>query len=197
MTAPEVALVTGFGPFLDVTVNPSELLARRVEGRRIGAAVVRTVVLPVSYSGAPAALEEAIRDARPACVVAVGAGRGEAIALEERAANQASSIHADNSGVVHACAAIEASGPSTRECALPVSRWARELATERAPVIASRDAGAYVCNATYFSLLGQPALRRRALFVHLPRRTDDGSIDAAARVVLALIDRMLTPGSWS
>jgi pyrrolidone-carboxylate peptidase len=49
-----VALVTGFGPFLDVVDNPSGALARALDGSRIGPWRVVGMELPVSTARAPA-----------------------------------------------------------------------------------------------------------------------------------------------
>lgn len=188
-----VALVTGFGPFLDVSANPSERVVRRLEGRWVAGARVRGAVLPVAYHDGPAALDAAIAAHRPACVIALGAGRGDAIALETRAQNRARSEHPDAAGVVLSEYTLEADGPDERRCGLPLAEWAQSLAAEGTPVVASDDAGGYVCNATYLALLRHEELRSRSLFVHLPRRLDDAAIDAAERVVLALLTRLLGP----
>ena len=42
-------LLTGFGPFLKVTDNPSGALARRFDGRSVGSTAVRGFELPVVF----------------------------------------------------------------------------------------------------------------------------------------------------
>ena len=42
-------LVTGFEPFGADAVNPSQELAKAIEGRRFGDLVVRSAVLPVQH----------------------------------------------------------------------------------------------------------------------------------------------------
>ena len=48
-------LLTGFEPFLDVAVNPSGLVARAMDGERLGphGPRLRGVELPVSFARAP------------------------------------------------------------------------------------------------------------------------------------------------
>lgn len=55
---------------------------------------------------------------------------------------------------------LDETGPSARECALPLDDWAETLGWK-----VSHDAGNYVCNATlYFAL----AATQNAMFVHIP-----------------------------
>ncbi len=47
-----VILVTGFEPFGTFGVNPTEGLAKALDGRRLGAGHVRSAVLPVHHAEA-------------------------------------------------------------------------------------------------------------------------------------------------
>ena len=186
-----IALVTGFGAFLDVTDNPSGLVAARLDGREIAGVTVRGRTLPVSYAGAPEALAHELAQLRPICVVALGAGQGDAIALEGGARNRANAAHPDADGVTLEDTPLDPMALPRIGCDLPLAAWARSLARPDAPVVTSEDAGGYVCNATYFALLKAKGIRNDRVFIHLPRRTDDNALAAAERVVLSAIARLV------
>jgi len=58
--AERVFLVTGFEAFGPHLVNPSEALAKTVDGRRVGACVTRSAVLPVHHAEARARVDALI-----------------------------------------------------------------------------------------------------------------------------------------
>ncbi|PKN55567.1 MAG: hypothetical protein CVU56_20700 [Deltaproteobacteria bacterium HGW-Deltaproteobacteria-14] len=188
---PPVALVTGFGPFLDVADNPSGLVAARLDGREVAGVTVRGRTLPVSYARAPAALARQLAALRPVCVVALGAGRGDAITLEGGARNRANTPHPDCDGVTLVHTTLDPVALPRLGCDLPLAAWARSLARPGAPVVTSEDAGGYVCNATYFALLMAKGIYNDRIFIHMPRRTDSAALAAAERVVLSTIARLV------
>ncbi|MBV5336248.1 pyrrolidone-carboxylate peptidase, partial [bacterium] len=65
MTEPGVVLLTGFAPFDGATVNPTELLMRRLAGEP----GVATAVLPVGYVAATERFIALVEEHRPAAAV--------------------------------------------------------------------------------------------------------------------------------
>ena len=138
-------LITGFEPFADHQRNPSgeaaELLASS------GAI---TAVLPVDYFSARDALLSLLATHRPAVCLCTGVCREESYRIETRARKPAEFA--------------ELAGPELLEGA-----W--DFAALPADFLRSEDAGAYVCESTYWSLLdfrqrkGFPA---QAAFLHVP-----------------------------
>src|SRR5438309_1979974 len=81
-------LVTGFEPFGAHSVNPSEGLAKAVDGRRFGACAARGAVLPVHHADAARRLDALLDETEPVAVVPLGLAAGRArVALERVAAN--------------------------------------------------------------------------------------------------------------
>src|SRR5713101_3643366 len=88
MPEDRVILVTGFEPFGAHTVNPSEGLAKAVDGRRVGDFGILGAVLPVHHTDAAQRLAVTLADTRPAAVVHLGLAGGRArVALERVAVN--------------------------------------------------------------------------------------------------------------
>lgn len=188
---PHPVLVTGFEPFLDVRVNPSGEVAKRLDGRRIAGSEVVGRVLPVAFARAPDALDAALEEAggRPRLVLAMGVHRGSAFRLETRARARFESAQADNDGVVGA--AVE--GPEHRASGLDVAgACARALrGAGAAEVAVSDDAGGYLCERVYRAALDRGAERGvPALFLHVPPVAST-PLEAQERVVEGFLAALL------
>src|SRR6266849_5990678 len=91
MPEDRVILVTGFEPFGAHTVNPSEGLAKAVDGRRVGDFGILGAVLPVHHTDAAQRLAVTLADTRPAAVVHLGlaGGRTSRVLLDAAARRDA------------------------------------------------------------------------------------------------------------
>jgi len=167
-----VILVTGFEPFGGYTQNPSEGLAKAVDGRRAGAHVVRGLVLPVHHADAAATLAPILAQASPAAVVHLGLAAGRArIALERVALNVMDYELADNSGFRASGQPCVPGGPAAHLATLPVHELCEALTIEGIPAYVSNTAGTYLCNQTlYWTLHNGRAHPQppRVGFVHVP-----------------------------
>lgn len=158
-------LVTGFEPFGPVAANPSETIARALDGRRIAGARIVGRVLPVSLTRIGGAVRDALRETKPDMVLALGVARGAAsLRIERCAANRARFDIPDNDGAMGG-ARLEVCGPAARRATLPLQRIMRATKRARAPVRYSSDAGGYLCNAAYYAFLGA---RTPCAFIHVP-----------------------------
>lgn len=172
MSTPRPLLVTGFEPFLDVSVNPSGEVAGALDGECWAEGVpVIGVRLPVSFERGPAALEAAILGlpAPPASILSLGVHRGASFRLERRAGARFASPKPDNDGVVGE--SITVPGPKFREMRLnpaTVHGWLEAAgATE---TMISTDAGGYLCERVFRAGLDHSASSSgcEALFLHVP-----------------------------
>jgi pyroglutamyl-peptidase len=193
------ALVTGFEPFGGSAVNPSELLVRALGAEPPDGIELTAAVLPVSYARAGAALEEAVRSARPDLVVCFGQADGRSgISIERIALNLDDTERPDNEGVASQ-AEIDADGPVAYRSTLPVDAIVVALRDEGIPAASSRDAGGYLCNRVFYTLMRLLEAERpsaRGGFVHVPLLPEQAleqsapsmaleTLERAARVVLA------------
>ena len=171
-------LVTGFEPFGEHETNPSQLVAEALDG----------VVFPVSYERAAHALRAAIDERKPNLVICLGlAHERRAISVERWAHNLDEATTIDNAGVAGSGSAIEPGGPLARASTLAVDAIVAALDAEEIPAEVSRDAGGYLCNHVFYSLMGALPAGTRGGFVHVPP-LDAVSLEdqiRAVRIVMA------------
>jgi pyroglutamyl-peptidase len=167
-----VVLVTGFERFGPHPTNPSEALAREVDGRRAGPWLVRGAVLPVHRDEGPAEALRLLAAARPAVVLHLGLAEGRArIALERVAVNLMDYPIPDNAGNRPAGEPCVRGGPAAYLSSLPLADIRSALVADGIPAYLSSGAGTYLCNQTLYATLHAIAtqgLPTRAGFVHLP-----------------------------
>lgn len=171
MSRPRTIVVTGFEPFGSHTVNPSAEVAKAMDGRRFGDAVVTSVVLPVDHRDAFARLAPVLA-AEPDAIVELGLAEGRArVALERVAVNVMDFSIPDNAGYQATDEPCEPDGPAAYLSTLPLRAILSALVADGVPAYISSTAGLYLCNQTLYRTLHAIAvgsLRTRACFVHLP-----------------------------
>jgi pyroglutamyl-peptidase len=193
MSAPLV-FVTGFEPFLDVAVNPSGELAQGLTASPPAGIEVVGALLPVSFERTPAVFEAALAEVlprRPVALLGLGVQRGEYFRLESTARAQLSSEKPDADGVF--ARDLGPLGDQDLHTALDLEALRRALLHAGAPdARTSQDAGGYLCERTYYSLLsagqrcGLPAL-----FLHVPP-VEAWSVERQLPVVQALIAALVS-----
>ena len=161
-------LVTGFAPFGGMDVNPSGLLAQRLNDEQgvIGA------VLPVSYAAAGDVFAELVERHRPAAALCFGvAAHSDYLLIERLAWNRDESPAADNDGVVRDNQEIIPGAPTAYGCSLPIPELMRVLALAGLPVTFSDHAGGFVCNNLFFRaqhFIETKGLYLPMAFIHVP-----------------------------
>lgn len=156
-------LLTGFGPFRDVTDNPSARLVRALHGTTIAGHSVVAEVLPVSWTRGTRLVLDLIDRLRPELVLGFGVAVGRANAAVERLGTpQREGLDVDGD------APTPVAGPAHSHPRLDVARLAEALG-----VGVSDDAGRYLCNAWLYEVsLGRDV---PAAFIHIP----DAGLDPA------------------
>jgi pyroglutamyl-peptidase len=167
-----VVLVTGFEAFGGHTANPSLEVAKALDGRAVGDAVVRGAILPVHHAEAAPQVSRLLDETDPLAVVHLGLAAGRArIALERVAVNVMDFDTPDNAGHRARGEPCVPGGPAAYFATLPLDAVLAALLAEGIPAYVSNTAGTYLCNQTMYGTLhllarrGHPA---RAGFVHLP-----------------------------
>ena len=172
-------LVTGFEPFGGETENASGVAVEKFRelAPPDGARIV-TAVLPVTWSGAGPALLRAVKEHGPDAVVAVGEAGGRTVVTPERwARNMGHGRIPDNDGAVRDAAPL-AEGPERLESRLDPSALARAVQDAGIPAEVSDDAGAFLCNAVFWTALHRTDLP--AAFIHVPAVRSRGSAGIGA-----------------
>jgi pyroglutamyl-peptidase len=169
---PRSLLVTGFEPFGGHPTNPSLEVAKALDGRLLGDAVVRGAVLPVHHVEAARTVVQLLDEIEPAAVVHLGLAAGRArIALERVAVNVMDYDTPDNAGYRARGEPCAAGGPAAYFATLPLDAILAAVLAEGIPACVSNSAGTYLCNQTMYTTLHALARRGhscRAGFVHLP-----------------------------
>lgn len=178
-------LLTYFGPFPGVPVNPTVALAEgAVRALNTARPDLRVVAreLPVSYDGSSAALRAALQDVQPDALISLGVAVGrDVVSLEQVAINLDSAGIEDNDGDRRCDEPIAPDGREAYFSSLPVRASFERLRAAGEPVEISYTAGTYVCNHVFYE--GQRISRELGLsipagFVHVPAICADGEEDA-------------------
>jgi len=165
-------VITGFEPFGGHPSNPSEEIAKAVDGRTIGGQFVRVAILPVHHEEAARAAALLLREHDPLAVLHLGLAAGRArLALERVALNVMDYELADNAGYQARGEPCVAGGPAAYLSTLPLPAMLEAIVREGIPAYLSNTAGTYLCNQTLYSTLHAIATERRrtlAGFMHVP-----------------------------
>ena len=167
----KTVLITGFEPFGGDARNPSQEIARALDGRLMAGRRMVGAVLPCVFDGSLVELRRLLRQRRPELIVCLGlaAGRSE-ITPERIAINLDDARIPDNTGFQPIDRAVVRDGPAAYWSTLPVKAIVANLRERGVPASVSSTAGTFVCNHVFYGLMH--ALRRRrgvrGGFVHLP-----------------------------
>ncbi len=164
-------LLTGFEPFLNHPINPTEEIVLRLDGEQIGEYEVKGVLLPVDFEKAPVAILEAVREFAPDAVLSLGLAAGRTEITPERIAINCRDGAADNSGRALVDSQIVENGADGYFSTLPIRMLVDALNEKGYPASISNSAGTYLCNNVMYSVLHE--LKKKQVnipagFVHVP-----------------------------
>lgn len=197
-------LITGFEPFNNSPVNPTQELMRQLSDTAIDGVELRTRVLPSVFRLAGRAVAAEIDAWRPDAVICFGQGGGASIAVERIGVNLEDAGIPDNAGDQPTDRPIVVDGPTAYLATLPTKAICVALNQAGIPARLSMSAGLFVCNHTLYSVLRHLALRNLTIpagFIHVPKllsqvaadhaREKDPSLSletltAAARVIIGV-----------
>ena len=165
-------LLTGFEPFGGSTCNPSEQVARALDGQIISGTQIQSAVLPVDCNRGPSALLHLLHSRRPDAVLCLGeAARRPVISVERVAVNLLDFRIPDNSGNQMIDQPVVDGGPAAYFVTLPARNVYEAIQAAGVPCELSLSAGTYLCNQVLYCLLHEIAQNGwdiPAGFIHLP-----------------------------
>lgn len=164
-------LLTGFEPFLNHPINPTEEIVLRLDGAQIGEYEVKGVLLPVDFEKAPVAILEAVREVAPDAVLSLGLAAGRTEITPERIAINCRDGEADNSGRALVDSKIAEEGADGYFSTLPIRMLVDALQEKGYPARVSNSAGTYLCNNVMYTVLHELKEKQwdiPAGFVHVP-----------------------------
>jgi len=165
----DVVLITGFEPFMDYEINPSQIIAETLNATHINEAEIIGIVLPVNYNESIDILKQAIEQSNPVLVISVGlAADRDEINIEKIGINLKQIPFGQKWYYIQR---ISKKGPCLRITDLPIKTIVREIEQNNISVKQSFFAGAYVCNYVYYLTLDhikRNNLQTKAVFIHVP-----------------------------
>jgi pyroglutamyl-peptidase len=167
----KTVLLTGFEPFGGETVNPSQEIARQLNGTVVCGHRVVGVLLPCVFGAALTELRRQLRAADPVLVVCVGQAGGRAEVTPERVAiNVDDARIPDNAGRQPVDRPVVGGGPAAYWSTLPIKAVVQALRRRGIPAAVSQTAGTFVCNHVFYGLMHELRRRRavRGGFIHVP-----------------------------
>ncbi|HWA85062.1 MAG TPA: pyroglutamyl-peptidase I [Opitutus sp.] len=184
-------LVTGFEPFAGDVINPSQEIARALDGRTIAGHRVVGAALPCVFGAAIDELKRQIRVVQPVAVICVGLAGGRAAITPERVAiNIDDARIPDNAGAQPVDRPVVRGGPAAYWSTLPLKAIVAALRARKIPAEVSQTAGTFVCNHVFYGLMH--ALRRRrgvrGGFIHVPCRPEQARDGEASLALEAMVE---------
>ncbi|EKO3911644.1 pyroglutamyl-peptidase I [Vibrio metschnikovii] len=163
-------LLTGFEPFGEDSLNPSQALLNAKEQLHVTGVEVIGCVLPVvRYQAAEVAIN-AIKTHQPDLVLMFGQASGRGAITPERVAINLDDYRiADNAGHQPIDEAIITDGPAAYFTTLPVKAMVEDLQQAGIAAEVSYSAGTFVCNHLFYAV--QHYLSQHDIpsgFIHIP-----------------------------
>ena len=173
-------LCTGYEPFGDHETNPSERVARELDGGTVAGHEVVGAVLPVEFDRVAGELAALIDEHDPAAVIATGlAGGRSAVSVERVGINVDDAVTVpDNADDSPHAARIDPAGADAHLATIPVVESVEALLDAGIPARVSNSAGTHCCNHALYSLLENHDVPSG--FVHLPYTPEQAVSEAEA-----------------
>jgi|GEM_PF-647321 len=145
----QIVLLTGFGPFLNVTNNPTQTIVKQLNNSNLGNATIYSIVLPVSFDESISKMSETIDQIGPDLIISLGLEQeSRSIHLELFGAN-IKRVQLSNGrwSLPHFIVfGKKLFYPST----LPLIKIKNNLLKNDIPTELSMGAGTYVCNSVFY-----------------------------------------------
>ena len=148
-------LLTGFEKFLSFPTNPSEEVAKRLKGRKVGKYQCDSITLPVDFEESVAILSDTLEKGSYDLALSLGlAYSREVISLERVALNLIDDgVRKDNKGRIIEDKQILSEGVNAYFASLPLKKIHLALNEAGLKSELSLSAGSYVCNLVMYHLL--------------------------------------------
>lgn len=176
-------LLTGFRPFKDNQVNPSELVVNNLVSEGY-----QGLILDVSYKKADIALNpDVLFKNGYSTIVCFGlAAKRDYISMEKFAYNEISSLASDEDGYIPSSLQIQPGGKNLIATSFNLNPALDALVKEGISARISSDPGRYLCNYAYYKSL--VATSGSAIFIHLPSIQENWTthkMTKAAEIILS------------
>jgi pyroglutamyl-peptidase len=165
-------LLTGFEPFLDHPINPTQEVVQALNKQIIGEFEVIGHILPVVFDDAGEKVLQLIEETQPDAIISLGLAAGRTKITPERVAINCRDGAVDNSGKRWEDAPIEEEGDVAYFSSLPIREMVHKMKEAQLPAEISNSAGTYVCNNVMYKALHHLHKKGHthipAGFIHIP-----------------------------
>ncbi|MFC7061059.1 pyroglutamyl-peptidase I [Halobacillus seohaensis] len=165
-------LLTGFEPFLDFPINPTNQIVEELKGKELNGYRIEGRILSVDYNKSGREVLEHIDDVEPDAVISLGLAAGRHKITPERIAiNCNESNEKDNEGNTPDGEPIQNEGPDGLFSTLPIKSFVEVLQSQGYPAEVSNSAGTYLCNHVMYQALYHfhaNHLKIPSGFIHIP-----------------------------
>ena len=166
-------LLTGFEPFNQEPINPSQQIVNALVDEKIEGVELITAVLPVDRFEGPDMLMRSYIKNQPDAVICLGeAGNRPTITVERVAVNLLDFGIEDNKGVRVTDKPIQPDGPAAYFTSLPAREIVEAMQSAGIPASLSLSAGAFLCNQVFYTImhyLNNYQISIPAGFIHVPQ----------------------------
>jgi len=184
-----VVLVTGFGSFRSVLVNPSWEVAKALKTYLEWTRPINIILqqLQVTYDDVTTKVPEYWIKYNPTLVIHLGVAKGSKEIKLERCACNTDYCHIDNIGLVPETGqCIKNDAPKILATNLPlVDICARVKRQTNLPIVVSDNAGRYLCEYVYCQSLFIDS--KRTIFIHIPDLDQNFTIENLAETIQLII----------
>ena len=199
----ESLLLTGFEPFGDYKINPSEIIAQELDGKTFTKIKVIGKSIPLRYTEIKPIIVNLINEINPIIIINMGQAPRSMISIERVAINLA-----DVSKTAYNCDSkpddeiLVKEGPAAYFSTLPVKQLAKHLQNNDIPCQVSNTAGTFGCNQIMYHTLNHLDISSKiksvlAGFIHLPLlpeqvvsspQTSSMSLDLMKKAIILVIE---------
>jgi pyroglutamyl-peptidase len=162
-------LLTGFEPFGNWTINPTQVAVNELNNYSIGrnSSKVYGKVIPLEFHNIKSVFLETVSLVQPSAIIMSGQAGGDAIRLEKIARNYVKNAIPYNCGTVSDGQVLIEDAPEFLETTLPLEDIYNALNEEDIPVKLSDSAGSFGCNLIfYYGQYYLPSIPSG--FIHVP-----------------------------
>ncbi|KAL6730574.1 hypothetical protein Aduo_001537 [Ancylostoma duodenale] len=198
MTAADVVVVTGFGPFGQFAENPSSQIVDQLAEKKIPGfdGTLVTEKMSVTYAEVEDTVKRLWADYKPKLVIHIGVHPcNRHIKLEQRSFGRGYTSY-DNDGCVpvdNVCPTCSGCSDSIRytsiDCSAIADQVAEELGCKDLKITASDDPGRYLCAYSFYLSLSHD--ESRSLFIHVPPFDSICTLEVATAAVQKAIVAIL------
>jgi pyroglutamyl-peptidase len=172
----KIILITGFGPFGNHQINPSQLISETLNGTTINGVNITGIILPVNFTTSIEVLTREIGLINPDYVICFGLDpSSRSFQLEKIGLNLKRNPYEDK---LFDIKKIDKDGPMFRISTLPTYAISKEIRKSGIFARQSIYPGTYVCNSVLYTVLDHISknnLDIKAGFVHVPKLNSEDS----------------------